>query len=79
MLGDLKNAGIDTELGRGHLPELRHLAARVVLAKVFKLYVVRGVLGHSSLGMTVDVYGHLLERDRQAAAKQRVKRCDRSK
>jgi integrase len=39
-----------------------------MLAQGVKLHVVSQVLGHSSIRMTSDVYGHLLEPDRHEAA-----------
>ena len=39
-----------------------------MLANGVKLQVVSEVLGHSSIRMTADVYGHILNPDRQAAA-----------
>jgi integrase len=68
MLRDFKNACVDAGLGDWHLHELRHSAASLMLAKGVKLQVVSEVLGHSSIRMTADVYGHILEPDRQAAA-----------
>jgi integrase len=38
------------------------------LAQGTPLHVVSEVLGHSSIAITKDVYGHLLERDKRAAA-----------
>ena len=55
-------------LGRWHPHELRHSAASLMLAQGVKLHVVSQVLGHSSIRMTSDVYGHLLEPDRHEAA-----------
>ncbi|MDE3094202.1 MAG: site-specific integrase [Acidobacteriota bacterium] len=55
-------------LGHWHPHELRHSAASLMLAQGVKLHVVSQVLGHSSIRMTSDVYGHLLEPDRQGAA-----------
>lgn len=55
-------------LGLWHPHELRHSAASLMLAQGVKLHVVSQVLGHSSIRMTSDVYGHLLEPDRQDAA-----------
>lgn len=55
-------------LGRWHPHELRHSAASLMLAQGVKLHVVSQVLGHSSIRMTSDVYGHLLDPDRQDAA-----------
>jgi integrase len=55
-------------LGHWHPHELRHSAASLMLAQGVKLHVVSQVLGHSSIRMTSDVYGHLLEPDREEAA-----------
>jgi integrase len=56
-------------LGHWHPHELRHAAASLMLAQGVKLHVVSQVLGHSSIRMTSDVYGHLLEPDRRDAAR----------
>lgn len=56
------------ELGDWHPHELRHSAASLMLAQGVKLQVVSQVLGHSSIRMTTDVYGHLLDPDRKHAA-----------
>ncbi|NNN08754.1 MAG: site-specific integrase [Acidimicrobiaceae bacterium] len=55
-------------LGHWHPHELRHSAASLMLAQWVALHIVSQVLGHSSIRMTSDVYGHLLEPDRQGAA-----------
>jgi integrase len=55
-------------LGPWHPHELRHSAASLMLAQGVKLHVVSQVLGHSSIRITSDVYGHLLEPDREQAA-----------
>lgn len=55
-------------IGNWHPHELRHSAASLMLAQGVKLQVVSEVLGHSSIRMTADVYGHVLAPDRQAAA-----------
>ncbi len=39
-----------------------------MLAQGVKIQVVSQVLGHSSIRMTADVYGHLLDPDRKEAA-----------
>jgi integrase len=39
-----------------------------MLAQGVKIQVVSQVLGHSSIRMTADVYGHLLDPDRREAA-----------
>ena len=55
-------------LGHWHPHELRHSAASLMLAEGVKLHVVSQVLGHSSIRITSDVDGHLLEPDRVQAA-----------
>lgn len=47
--------------------ELRHSCASIMLAAGAPLKVVSETLGHSSIRVTADVYGHLLEGDRTAA------------
>lgn len=58
----------EADLGDWHPHELRHSAASLMLAQGVKLQVVSEVLGHSSIRMTADVYGHVQAPDRQAAA-----------
>jgi len=48
--------------------ELRHSAASILLATGTPLKVVSEMLGHSSIRVTADVYGHLLEPARAEAA-----------
>ena len=55
-------------LGRWHLHELRHSGASLMLAQGTDLYVVSEVLGHSSVAIMKDVYGHLVEGQKRAAA-----------
>ena len=55
-------------LGRWHPHELRHSAASIMLAQGVPIEVVSDILGHSSIRMTADVYGHILEPQRLAAA-----------
>lgn len=67
-------------LGHWHPHEARHSAASVMLAQGVPLEVVSEVLGHSSISITKDVYGHLVEgakrdaAERMAAALKRVPR-----
>ena len=68
LLRDFKKACADAGLGDWHLHELRHSAASLMLAQGVKLQVVSEVLGHSSIRMTADVYGHILDPDREQAA-----------
>ena len=55
-------------LGHWHPHELRHSGASLMLAQGTPLHVVSDVLGHASIAITKDVYGHLLEGDNRAAA-----------
>jgi integrase len=55
-------------LGHRHPHELRHSGASLMLAQGTPLHVVSEVLGHASIAITKDVYGHLLEGDKLAAA-----------
>jgi integrase len=55
-------------LGHWHLHELRHSVASLMLAQGTDLYVISEVLGHSSVAITKDVYGHLVEGQKRAAA-----------
>ena len=55
-------------LGHWHLHEARHSAASVMLAQGVPLEVVSEVLGHSSIYITKDVYGHLVEGAKRQAA-----------
>jgi integrase len=50
-----------------HLHELRHLAASLMPASGVKLQVVSELLGHASIRVTADVFGHILAPDREAA------------
>ena len=68
LLRDFKKICVGAGLGDWHIHELRHSAASLMLAQGVKLQVVSDVLGHSSIRMTADVYGHLLDPDRESAA-----------
>ena len=68
LLREFKSLCASAGLGDWHLHELRHSAASLMLAMGVPLQVVSEVLGHASIRMTADVYGHILEPDRQAAA-----------
>lgn len=58
----------DAGLGRWSPHELRHSAASLLLSQGVPLKVVSETLGHSSIRITADVYGHLLEPAREEAA-----------
>ena len=56
-------------LGRWTPHELRHSAASLLIAMGVPLKVVSETLGHSSIRITADVYGHLLDESRIEAAR----------
>ena len=64
---------MDPGLERAGLPhsrfhDLRHAAATFLLAQGFTLEDVKNLLGHSSIVLTSNTYGHVLEqRQRQVA------------
>ena len=60
-------------LARASLPhsrfhDLRHAAATFLLAGGFSLQDVKDLLGHSSIVLTSDTYGHVLEQRQQQVA-----------
>jgi len=55
-------------LGNWHLHELRHSGASLVVAQGTNLYVVSEILAHSSVAISKEVYGHLVEGQKRAAA-----------
>jgi integrase len=50
-----------------HPHELRHTAASLMLSRGVPLHIVADVLGHSSIAVTKDVYGHLVAGERRKA------------
>lgn len=61
-------------LDRGGLPrcrfhDLRHAAATFLLAQGFTLEDVKNLLGHSSIVLTSNTYGHVLEQRQQQVAR----------
>ena len=62
--------GICKQAGLGHwsIHELRHSCASLLLAMGVPLEVVSDTLGHASIRVTMDVYGHLLAPSRMQAA-----------
>jgi integrase len=63
-----ETACVKAKIGKWHPHELRHSAATLMLAAGIPLQVVSAVLGHASIRITSDVYGHVLEPQRQDAA-----------
>lgn len=55
-------------LGAWHIHELRHSAASTSLAQGVPVEVVSAFLGHSSIRMTVDTYGHIGDVQMRSAA-----------
>jgi len=55
-------------LGHWHPHELRHSGASLMLAQGTALHVASEVLGHASIAITKDVYGHLAEGEKRSAA-----------
>lgn len=55
-------------IGKWHPHELRHTAASLMLAEGVPLQVVSSILGHASIRITSDVYGHVLAPQRKQAA-----------
>ena len=55
--------------GLGHLTpnELRHSSASIMLAQGVPIEVVSEILGHTSIRITKDVYGHIGEKQRRGA------------
>ena len=60
---------LDPEVfGKTRIQELRHSCASLLLAMGVRLEVVSETLGHASIRITMDVYGHLLAPARMKAA-----------
>ena len=55
-------------LGHWHPHELRHSAIALMGANGVPIEVVSDIVGHASIRMTVDTYGHIQAPQRQAAA-----------
>jgi integrase len=55
-------------LGHWHPHKLRHSGASLILAQGTALHVVSEVLGHASIAITKDVFGHLVEGEKRSAA-----------
>lgn len=58
----------DAGLGRWSPHELRHSAASLLIAQGVPLKIVSETLGHASIRITADVYGHLMDDAKTEAA-----------
>lgn len=59
--GAFKRLAARAGIGDWHLHELRHSAASLMLAQGVRLEEVSALIGHSSIRITSDVYGHLTQ------------------
>lgn len=65
---EFANHAKNAALGHRNLHQLRHSAATIMLAQGVPLHDVSHVLGHSTLSVTSDIYGHFtVEQGRHAA------------
>ena len=55
-------------LGHWHPHELRHSATSIMLAQGVPIEVVSKVLGHTSIRITADAYGHMLDQQHETVA-----------
>jgi integrase len=65
---DFRKVRDDAGLSPWHPHELRHSAASLMLEAGIAIEVVSTSLGHSSIRLTADTYGHIREPQRQKAA-----------
>jgi len=49
------------------LHDLRHAAASLLIMEGVDLKTISEILGHSSISITADVYGHVLEEQKRKA------------
>ena len=63
-----RRALAEAELPQMRFHELRHSAASLLIAQGVPLKVVSDLLGHSSIALTANTYGHVLEASRREAA-----------
>lgn len=65
---DFARASRDAGLPHMRLHDLRHVAASLMIASGTDITIVSKRLGHSTIGVTADLYGHLFASAGQAAA-----------
>ena len=64
------NAVTAAELGKLRFHDLRHTFGSLKIEQGENIYYIQRQMGHSSIQVTIDIYGHLLEsRKPEAAAK----------
>ena len=59
---------VEAGLGRWSIHELRHSCASLLMAMEVPIEIVAEQMGHASIRVTKDVYGHLMPRSRARAA-----------
>ena len=64
----LRKYAVHAGVGDMHLHDLRHFHASVLLQGGMNIVLVSKRLGHSSVSMTLDIYGHLIHGWQQEAA-----------
>jgi len=69
----------DAELPHMRFHDLRHSAASILLAMGVPAKVVQELLGHSNITMTLNIYGHVLPGQQQAAIEKMSDLFDRRK
>jgi integrase len=67
LLRALKTAGVKAGIGGIGLHTLRHSAATAMLEANVPIHVVSRILGHSSIAVTIDLYGHVNDESKREA------------
>lgn len=64
----MKEAGLVNEAGtpKYGFHSLRHAAVSLLIEQGLDAFILKGIIGHSSVKMTMDVYGHLFPEDQRA-------------
>lgn len=68
VLRDFKKLLEGLGLPRHRFHDLRHTAASLMIYQGLHIKLVSDILGHASIKITLDTYGHLFEGMRQAGA-----------
>jgi integrase len=68
-MGRIADARARAELPHTRFHDLRHSAATFLLAQGFGLEDVKSLLGHSSIVLTSNTYGHVLEQRQHEMAR----------